>query len=531
MSLYFKTFLTLIMMNFLTGCSFEDFKSFWGENSVDSEVQAPIESNQTLTSTVTSELPTQSQPEISTEEETSTLSDTPSETEVSDTPIPTPPVLTTEPNIPEPTQTPPATVAVPLIHTSTPNEALPVSEVTVEPTPIAPVVAPEPAPVVEPTPTEELPQQEVTPEPIATTNPPETVIPQEEVNGEESPTQPTVETEETPISQILCTKGDAIQAGHIVDTYTGRGMKNVLVTLNGCTTQTDENGFYIFTQIAASEKATLVIQADKSYLHSEVIAVTKYNIDNNLSTNFVEYKVGKYHSRWSYYSNKGMSSTRSEISSSTTYTDNENHIFNGIIQAGWIFKDTMSAQGRDTFPGLYEGIDDNGVLVPFVAYGFISLELKNATGNFLNVSENITLKFTDITGTTQETIALWSYNYTEGQWIQEGYAQRDEDGTYIAEVSQPGTWSLCQAIQEDPGIFRGRIINVEGQGLAQVRVKAVGQNWIGKDLTTDENGNFEINVIPDSPFRLKAYNYKDEYAAEYSQVIAGIASGAISEDK
>ena len=90
---------------------------------------------------------------------------------------------------------------------------------------------------------------------------------------------------------------------------------------------------------------------------------------------------------------------------------------------------------------------------------------------------------------------------------------------------------MSQPIEEGVGIYRGRIINEDGTPASDVRVHALGNNWISSDLTTDENGLFEIEVIPGSSFQLVAYNYKDKYSATYSGIISAIASGEIVEDR
>ena len=190
----------------------------------------------------------------------------------------------------------------------------------------------------------------------------------------------------------------------------------------------------------------------------------------------------------------------------------------------------MTAEGRDAFPGAFKGINTNGVLVPFVSYGLASLELEDESGASLNVSENITLVLPSVTETTENILPLWYYDYDQGLWIEEGYAERQSDGTYRADISHPGTWSLSQAIEEEVGIYHGRIVSVSRLAMSDVRVYAVGENWIGSDLTTDENGMFEIEVIPDSSFQLKAYNYKDKYGAIYNGTIPAIAPGEIVED-
>ncbi len=425
-------------------------------------------------------------------------------------PIPTPePIVKPEPTV-EPTPEPEPTVD-PIV------EPTPTPEPIAEPTPIV-----EPEPTVEPTPE---PEPIVEPKPIVNLEPIVEPIPTPEPTAE-----PTPIVEPKPISNNpVCIKGNALQQGQIKDIYSGRGLKNVSVTINGCSTKTNANGFYAFTNIAKDERASLTIQASRSYLQSTLVSIKEKSNEDDIVINYAEYYMSKYSSIWSYYGNKGIQTSRVNILSDVAYTDIQGNKYNGIVYAGWVYQDTMTEKGRDALPGTYEGRNSNGIIVPFVSYGFVSLEVKDNKGDLLDISGEITLKLTQVTGTKQDIIPLWYYDYEKGMWIEEGYAQREENGNYIAQVSHTGTWSISQAIEEDPGVYRGHIVDIDGNPLSDVRLKAVGKNWISRDLTTDEEGNFEIKVIPDSNFRLKAYNYKDKYAAEYSEEIKGISSGMISE--
>ena len=233
---------------------------------------------------------------------------------------------------------------------------------------------------------------------------------------------------------------------------------------------------------------------------------------------------------WTYESQNGAIGGAVEIPAGSIHTDRTGNAYNGIVSVHWVFKDTMTAEGRDAFPGAFKGINTNGVLVPFVSYGLTSLELEDESGASLSLSENITLVLPSVTGTTENILPLWYYDYGQGLWVEEGYAERQSDGTYRADISHPGTWSLSQPIEEEVGIYRGHIIDEDGSPMSDVRLHAVGDNWISSDLTTDEDGMFEIEVIPGSSFQLKAYDYKNKYGANYNGTIAAIASGEMVEE-
>ncbi len=129
-----------------------------------------------------------------------------------------------------------------------------------------------------------------------------------------------------------------------------------------------------------------------------------------------------------------------------------------------------------------------------------------------------------------DTLPLWYFDYEQGSWIEEGYAQLQEDGSYKGEISHLGTWSLNKPLEEEAGMYRGRILNADGSPMSSIRLYAVGENWISSDLSTDEDGVFEIKVIPGRTFKLSAYDYKNKFGADYNGILAAIASGDIVED-
>ncbi len=155
------------------------------------------------------------------------------------------------------------------------------------------------------------------------------------------------------------------------------------------------------------------------------------------------------------------------------------------------------------------------------------IELEDENGVSLDILDDIILTFHSVVGATAESIPLWYYDYAQGIWIEEGYATRLPDGKYEGTVSHFGTWSLSQPIEDSPGIYTDRIVYPDGTPVKNLRVHAVGKNWIRTDLSTDENGVLEIEVIPGEEFGLKAYHYDDKYGANFNGIIAAVASGEI----
>ena len=313
----------------------------------------------------------------------------------------------------------------------------------------------------------------------------------------------------------------AVQQGQVTD-IDGIPLSNVEVTIGSHTTTTDAQGFYELKDIAVSDKAVVTFKHESYYLNSEIIAIKGYSNGTTLSPNYLEFALDKYDDSQNDDSqNEKLWSENFGIEiPGGIYTDEEGNDYSGNVIAEVAYEDVSTEKGRDVFPGAYEGKNSNDVIVPFVSYGFMVIDLKDENGTALNISGDIVLTFHTAIGATADIIPLWYYDYAQGVWIEEGYATRLADGKYEGTVSHPGTWSLSQPIEDAASVYTDRILYPDGTPVTNLRVHAVGNNWIRTDLSTDENGEFEIEVIPGEDFKLKAYHYEDKYGAESGTIPA-----------
>ncbi len=337
----------------------------------------------------------------------------------------------------------------------------------------------------------------------------------------------TVSSSTTQTATTTTPSSKAVQTGQVKDFNTGKGLANVKVSLGNSTTTTDSNGFYTFSNITPTKEAVVTFVKEGYLIGSTKIEIKSLSENNALSPNYIEYALNTYQNQWSYNSQNKASGTHIDIAAST-YTDQAGNSYTGLINASLTVLDTATDKGKTLFPGLFEGKDSNGIVTPFVSYGLISLKINDANGDPLSVSSDITLTFDkSVKAATAEEIPLWYYNYQKGIWIEEGFATRLADGRYQGTVSHPGTWSLSQAIEDASAVYTDRILYPDGTPVKNLRVYAVGKNWIREDLSTNENGEFEINVIPNEDFTIHAYHYRDKYSAEFNGVIPAIAPGNI----
>ena len=323
----------------------------------------------------------------------------------------------------------------------------------------------------------------------------------------------------------------AVHSGQVKDNNTGNGLANVKVSIGESTTSTDENGFYTLSDLTANEEVVINFEKEGYLLGSTKIQLKVLSDDNTVSSNYLEYVMRAHKYRWDYESTGEI--IGGSIMIDASYVDIDGNPYSGTISAELSILDIATDEGKALFSGAFKGINSNGNIVQFESYGLTSILLEDSNGNALSFAngETGTLIFDKISSSeTQNTIPLWYYDYDQGLWFEEGYAELQEDGTYKGEISHPGTWSLNKPLEEDPGIYSGRIIDENGTPIGDVRVSAVGENWVNSDLTTDENGVFELKVIPGESFELTAYDYQDKYGASYNNTIAAIASGDVVEN-
>ena len=338
-------------------------------------------------------------------------------------------------------------------------------------------------------------------------------------------------------SQTVSSKNDlssvkkAIQEGHVIDYATKKGIENVKVNIGTISTITDVNGFYKLSNITPNKEVVVNFEKSGYLTGSTRIELKSLSEEKEDIINYLEYSISTYNNQWNYKSSNNAKGGHIDIPP-LIYRDINDLPYEGNINAKLKILDMTTNEGKTLFSGSFEGINTNGNNVQFISYGLISLQLTDIDNHSLNFINNasVILTFDAIASLTKENIIpLWYYNYERGIWIEDGYAEFQTDGTYKGEISHTGTWTIAKIIDNEAGILRGRILYPDGSAVSNARVSAIGNNWIHKDLSTDENGQFEIEVIADSTFKLEAYNYKYKYNATYNGIIPAISAGEIIE--
>jgi len=333
------------------------------------------------------------------------------------------------------------------------------------------------------------------------------------------------------ISKPVCKHGLANIEGRIVAYRRGSpAIANAKIEIGGCLTTTDENGWYSLKNIAENERAVVTITAKGYYKNSRIIYL-KQNVNGTdvPSPNYLAFPLDAYDAHLSYDSQVDkdilIEKDARIVLPAGIYMDSKGDEYTGMVEADLAYEDIFTSKGRFEFLGAYEGIDANGDKKLFTSYGMLIVDLKDGKGDSLQITGEITVFFPTISQIDAETIPLWYYDYDKGIWIEEGYATRQSDGSYRGEISHVGAWSLNMPVETASGIYKGKIMYEDGSPARGIRIQARGENWISTDLTTDEEGRFEIEVVPNSDFKIRAYDYVEKFEAVFKDTISGIASG------
>jgi len=162
----------------------------------------------------------------------------------------------------------------------------------------------------------------------------------------------------------------------------------------------------------------------------------------------------------------------------------------------------------DMMPGGLLAIDEQGATVTLGTMGMVAVELRDASGNELNIAPGKTAEVTfPIAGGQQSAapaeIELWSFDESLGRWIEEGTATRDGNN-YVANVSHFSFWNCDAPFPVVP--ICGKIFYEDGSPAPNVQITitsaqyGVGYGW------TSSSGYYSGKVPKGKVLTVKVYN-------------------------
>ncbi|MBM4117595.1 hypothetical protein FJ251_07580 [bacterium] len=293
----------------------------------------------------------------------------------------------------------------------------------------------------------------------------------------------------------------------VVTEAQGYALEGVTVTLGGRTAPTNEDGWFVFTDVPAAANAVLglamegyfsayrrvdILAGDTTHLPSvELLPVAEQNID----------------------AAAGGSASTADGDGTASFPANALVTAAGAPYAGTASVQLAAALPEDdyfynAFPGDFEGEAAGGGTVPFVSYGFMGVALRGAAGEalFLANGAQAELSLRMPSGAlrfAQATIPMWYFDQERGVWVEEGEATLVGD-TYVGQVQQVGIWNwdlpttdICQVT--------GQVQNDAGQPVVGARVYSQGIDCAFADqVYSGADGSFSVRAIKECSAALQA---------------------------
>lgn len=155
-----------------------------------------------------------------------------------------------------------------------------------------------------------------------------------------------------------------------------------------------------------------------------------------------------------------------------------------------------------TFPGEFEGVREDGTEVPFVSFGFMTVELTGADKEPLQMADGTTasLQLTiseDKARTAPATIPMWYFDEETGLWMEEGEATL-AGNVYTADVEHFTTWNWDLPL-DDVCSITGTVVNNDGAPVGGARVVSSGVDVaIMDEVYSDASGQFTVRAVKNS---------------------------------
>ena len=128
----------------------------------------------------------------------------------------------------------------------------------------------------------------------------------------------------------------------------------------------------------------------------------------------------------------------------------------------------------DIMPGELAGLNDQNQINALQSYGMADVEIKDMSGNTLNIAPGKTVKMLlPAPDNAPASLSLWHFNEKNGLWIKTGTATKSGNN-YSAEVNHFSTWSVGADV--DGFTVSLQFKSLQGSPLAGLRVQAFAQS-------------------------------------------------------
>lgn len=275
--------------------------------------------------------------------------------------------------------------------------------------------------------------------------------------------------------------------GQVVD-ENNIGISGATVLVGGQTISTDDNGIFSVQNTSVNEQFAYLKVTASGYVTSGRALRPSEGL-NRVKIMLLSADVAAT-------VNSGVPETvqlgnGTSVALSGDYIDQDGNPYSGSVDVILDFLDPASEDLDALMPGMLYAEDASGDEAYLETYGMVSVELRDANGNELNINPNspAEIRFPldpALQSVAPTTIPLWSFDDTLGYWIEEGEAVL-QGSEYVGQVAHFSFWN-CDA--PFPVVdFCVIIQDVNGNPLTGTTIQISTPNTpYPRSGVTDENG-------------------------------------------
>lgn len=326
------------------------------------------------------------------------------------------------------------------------------------------------------------------------------------VNPPTPPVPDIIAAENTRLSTAVTSQTiTAFISGTVLD-ENGKNLANVSVTAGGASVTTNDKGYFQFPASVTVNKDYAIITAA---LNGYFKATRTFTPNASGKANhYFEIKLMKPSAEKAVAATGGnvVLDNRVDITfPDAAVVTSTGSPYNGQYKVVARYIDPASANFLETIPGMLAGLNDQNQLQALQSFGMAIVELKDASGNPLQLApgKTATLKL-PAPANSPATIPLWHFNEKYGLWIEAGVATKTGD-SYVAEVNHFSIWNLD--VKGNSFTLDLQFKDPSGNSLSGLHAEVYinGSNKIGT-FYTDNEGKATLKNAPASlPLTIKTF--------------------------
>lgn len=293
----------------------------------------------------------------------------------------------------------------------------------------------------------------------------------------------------------------------------GNPLGGVTIAADGKTTESNEQGYFSLSEVRESER--VVVNLTKAGFIDNTL-ITKVRVGQSA---YVESILSTVEKTTTFHSANGVSHWETLTPSGgsveigpNSLVDAAGNAYQGTAQIAVTPFDPTCEKGMGCFPGEFTGITSSGEDCYLESFGFMDVTIADASGNPLQIATGKTAEIVipvpySLASTAPNTIPMWYFDTSDGNWHEEGSGALKSSGTaYTGTVTHFTAWNFDQDWPEWAMAWvQGIVLDAAtGQPVEGASVLITGNNWNAGETGVDVGGTFTIPVMPERSATLVA---------------------------